>query len=73
MNITTIGIDIAKRIFQLHGVNKNGKTILKKKLMQEQVLSFIANLPRCLVGIEACGGSNYWAREIDLATKKWTN
>jgi transposase len=64
MDITTIGIDIAKRNFQIHGVNKNGKTVLKKKLMREQVLTFMANLPKCLVSIEACGGANYWAREI---------
>jgi transposase len=63
-NITTIGIDIAKRIFPFHGVDKNGKTVLKKKLMRDQVLTFIANLPKCLVGMEACGGANYWAREI---------
>ncbi len=64
MDITTVGIDIAKRIFQIHGVNKNGKTVLKKKLMRDQVLIFMSNLPKCLVGIEACGGANYWAREI---------
>lgn len=64
MEISRIGIDIAKRIFQIHGVDKNGKTILKKKLMRDQVLSFIANLPKCLVGMEACGGANYWGREI---------
>ena len=64
MDITIVGIDIAKRNFQIHGVNKNGKTVLKKKLMREQVLTFMANLPKCLVGIEACGGANYWAREI---------
>jgi transposase len=64
MDITTVGIDIAKRIFQIHGVNKNGKAVLKKKLMRDQVLIFMANLPKCLVGIEACGGANYWAREI---------
>lgn len=60
----TIGIDIAKRIFQIHGVDKNGKTVLKKKLMRDQVLTFMANVPKCLVGIEACGGANHWAREI---------
>ncbi len=64
MEVTTIGIDIAKRIFQIHGLDKNGKAILKKKLMRDQVLSYIANLPKCLVGMEACGGANYWAREI---------
>ncbi|WP_410526203.1 hypothetical protein [Rickettsia endosymbiont of Urophora cardui] len=50
MEVTTIGIDIAKRIFQIHGVDKNGKTVLKKKLMRDQVLTFMANLPQCLVG-----------------------
>jgi transposase len=64
MEVTTIGIDIAKRIFQIHSVNKHGKTILKKKLMRDQVLTFMSNIPRCLVGMEACGGANYWAREI---------
>jgi len=63
MDITTIGIDIAKRFFQIHGVNANGKTVLRKKLIRDQVLNFMSNLPKCLVGIEACGGSNYWARE----------
>ncbi|MBM3467730.1 MAG: IS110 family transposase [Alphaproteobacteria bacterium] len=62
--INTIGIDIAKRIFQVHGVDKNGKTVLKKKLMRDQVLMVMANLPKCLVGMEACGGASYWAREL---------
>lgn len=64
MEVTTIGIDIAKRNFQIHGVDKNSKTILKKKLMRDQVLTFMANIPKCLVGMEACGGSSYWAREL---------
>ncbi|MCC8369727.1 MAG: IS110 family transposase [Rickettsia endosymbiont of Oxypoda opaca] len=64
MEVTTIGIDIAKKNFQIHGVDKNGKTILKKKLIREQVLTFMSNLPKCLVGMEACGGSSYWAREL---------
>ena len=64
MEVTTIGIDIAKRIFQFHGVNKNGKTVLKKRLMRDQVLTFMSNQPKCLVGIEACGGANHWSREI---------
>ena len=64
MDITTIGVDIAKRIFQIHGVDKKGKTVLKKKLMRDQVLTFMTNIPKCLIGIEACGSANYWAREI---------
>jgi transposase len=64
MDITTIGIDIAKRIFQLHGIDKNGRVVLKKKLIRDQLLNYMANLPKCLVVIEACGGANYWGREI---------
>jgi len=57
-NINTIGIDYRKKIFQVHGADKNGKTVLKKKLTRDQVLTFMANLPKCLVGMEACGGAN---------------
>ncbi len=64
MDINTIGIDIAKRTFQIHGVDRNGKTVLKKKVSRDQVLSFMVKLPKCLIGIEACGGANYWAREL---------
>lgn len=62
--ITTVGLDLAKRYFQVHGVDKQGKVVLKKQLSREGVLSFFVNLPPCLVGMEACGGSHYWAREI---------
>jgi len=62
--ITTIGLDLAKRYFQVHGVDKQWKVVLKKKLSREGVLSFFVNLPPCLVGMEASGGSHYWAREI---------
>lgn len=62
--VCRIGLDIAKNIFQVHGVDKHGKDVLKKKLQRASVLNFFANLPPCLIGIEACGGSYYWAREI---------
>lgn len=62
--VCRIGLDIAKNIFQVHGVDKHGKDVLKKKLQRTSVLNFFANLPPCLIGIEACGGSYYWAREI---------
>jgi len=55
MNITTLGIDIAKSIFQLHGTNEQGKVALKKRLRRSQLLAFMQNLPPCLVGMEACG------------------
>lgn len=64
MNITTIGLDIAKHVFQIHGVDAAGKTVLRKQLKRVQVLAFFANLPPCLVGLEACAGAHYWAREL---------
>jgi len=64
MNITALGIDIAKNVFELHGVDSKGKTVLKKTISREKLPEFMANLPSCLIGIEACGGSHYWARKF---------
>lgn len=64
MNATTIGLDIAKNVFQVHGADAAGKTVLRKQLKRKEVLAFCANLPRALIGIEACAGSHYWAREL---------
>lgn len=64
MEITTLGIDIAKSVFQLHGTDATGRVLLRKRLRRNQVLEFISGLPRCLIGIEACGTSHHWAREI---------
>ena len=64
MQITTIGLDIAKSSFQLHGVDRQGCVVLKKKLSRPRVLVFFANLPTCVVGLEACGGAHFWAREL---------
>lgn len=64
MTITRIGLDIAKSVFQLHGVDARGKTVLRKTLARGEVLGFFANRPACLIGIEACAGSHYWAREL---------
>ncbi len=64
MDITTLGIDIAKSVFQLHGTNKQDKVVLKKRLRRDQLLAFMQNLPPCLVGMEACGGAHYWARKF---------
>ncbi len=64
MNITTIGLDIAKSIFHYYGVNEVGKLVKKKQLKRKQMLSHFAKLEPCLVIIEACGGANYWAREL---------
>lgn len=64
MNITTIGLDIAKRVFQAHGIDACGKAVLRRKLQRAEVLEFFKGLAPCLVGIEACGTSHHWAREI---------
>lgn len=62
--ITTIGLDLAKNLFHVVGCDRRGKAIKKKKLKRGQVLSYFANLEPCLVGIEACASSHYWAREL---------
>lgn len=64
MNITTIGLDIAKNVFAVCGLDLHGKPVLKKTLKRAQVLTYFANLPACLIGIEACPGAHYWAREL---------
>jgi transposase len=62
--ITAVGLDIAKRIFVVHGADAAGNKVLAKKLRREEVHAFFASLPPCLVGMEACATSHYWAREI---------
>jgi transposase len=62
MTITTVGIDLAKNVFQLHGVDQHGKTALKKKLKRDQLSTFFSNMEPCLIGMEACSGAHYWAR-----------
>lgn len=64
MKITTIGIDIAKTVFHLFAMNGVGSLIKKKQLKRHQLLAYIANMEPCLIAMEACGGSNYWAREF---------
>jgi transposase len=64
MQVTTIGLDLAKSVFQVHGVDATGQVAVRKSLRRSQMLPFFARLPSCLVGIEACGTSHYWAREL---------
>ena len=64
MKITTVGIELAKNVIQGHGVDERGKTVLKKSLKRMQVLPFFANLPVCLIGMEACGSAHHWARKL---------
>ncbi len=64
MQITTIGIDLAKNVFQVHGANEHGRPVLRKQLKRDQVVAFFANLSPCLIGMEACGGAHHWARKL---------
>ncbi len=64
MKITAIGIDLAKNVFQIHGVNESGKVVLRKQLRRDQVNNFFVNVPPCLIGMEACGSAHYWARKL---------
>ena len=64
MKITTIGLDLAKNVFQIHGANINGKPVLRKKLRRDQMMAFFANLEPCLIGMEACGSAHHWARQL---------
>src|SRR5271168_3218304 len=64
MKITTIGLDLAKSIFQVHGIDATGQVVVRKSLRRAQMLPFFAKLPSCLIGIEACGTSHHWAREL---------
>jgi len=64
MNATTVGIDLAKNVFQVHGVNGHGKVVLRRQLRRDQLAAFFANMPPCLVGMEACGSAHHWARKL---------
>lgn len=63
-NITVLGIDLAKDVFQLHGINEHGKKILGKKVTRSALPTLIAQLPKCKIVMEACGSSNYWSRKF---------
>jgi transposase len=64
MTIETLGVDIAKNVFQLHGVNRNGRVVLKHRVMRDELLSVIARIDRCTIVLEACTGAFYWARSL---------
>jgi transposase len=64
MQITTVGLDLAKRVFQVHAVDASGDVVVRKALRRSQVLPFFTKLPPCLIGMEACGTSHHWAREL---------
>lgn len=64
MKITTVGIDLAKNVFQIHGIDEHGKAVLKKQLKRDQMAAFFVNLPPCLIGMEACSSAHHWARKL---------
>ena len=65
--ITTIGLDLAKRVFQVHCVDADGRVVIRRKLQRAEVADFFAGLPHCLVGIEACATAHHWARLIEAS------
>ena len=62
--ITTIGVDVAKSVFQVHGVDADGNVVIRRQLKRRYVLAFFQKLPPCLIGIEACASSHHWSREL---------
>ena len=62
--ITTIGLDLAKSVFQVHAADQDGRPVVRKKLRRGQVIPFFADLAPCLIGMEACASAHYWAREL---------
>ena len=63
-SVTTVGLDLAKHVFQVHAIDAFGRVIVAKALRRKDVLAFFAQLPECLVGMEACGSAHHWAREL---------
>ena len=70
--VTTIGLDIAKSVFQVHGVDANGLVVIRRQLKRRYVLAFFERLPPCLVGIEACASSHHWSRELQCCRPQTT-
>ena len=68
--ITTIGLDIAKSVFQVHGVDGAGQVVIRRQLKRRSILAFFQKLPPCLVGIEACASAHHWSRELQALGHK---
>ncbi len=66
--IITVGLDLAKNVFQAHGADASGRAVVRKKLRRDQVLAFFGQLQPCVVAMEACGGADFWGREIGPST-----
>jgi transposase len=65
MQITTVGIDVAKNVFQLHGVGARGHAVLSRRVKRQQLLDTVANPPACVIGMEACGSAQHWGRAFE--------
>jgi transposase len=63
--VTVLGIDLAKAVFQIHGNDSRGKALFNRKVSRSKLLEFVANTPPCIIGMEACGGAHHWAREFE--------
>ncbi len=63
-DITTLGLDTAKSVFQVHGIDANGEVVVRRQLKRRQVMGFFTKLPPCLIGIEACASSHHWSRGL---------
>ena len=70
MNVTTIGLDLAKNVFQVHGIDDAGNVIVRRSLRRRQVKPFFGRLSPCVIGMEACGTSHFWARELQMLGHK---
>jgi len=64
INLTLLAIDVAKNVFQLHGIDAKGNKVLKKRIKRKQLAEFVAQLPTCTIAMETCYASNYWARKF---------
>ena len=64
MQVTSVGLDLAESVFQVHALDAEGHVVVRKVLLRAQVLPFVAKLASCLIGMEACGASHHWAREL---------
>jgi transposase len=64
MTVRIVGLDLAKDVFQVHGISETGRKIFNKKIKRAKLLAFFGALPRCVVGMEACGSAHHWGREL---------
>ena len=72
MKVTTVGLDLAKQVFSVHGVDEHGKAVLKRRVSRGKLLELFARLPASLVGMEACSGAHHWARELERTRRGLT-